>query len=214
MDSSSQERVVGGADVPRNEYVPYQISLQYDVRGRKRHFCGGSVLSPTRILTAAHCVMGQNASRMSVMAGIRDLTDKTGQRSQVQKFVVHDNYEQFVSSDIAVLFIDPPLKFDGQRIEGIEYKSDQKVGGGQEVILTGWGSVHHFGTGPLARYPDVLQRITYTTLTNEDCRETMSSVSETEICAMERAGKGACNVSRKYLFVSPFHLPKFAHIIF
>lgn len=217
MDNlGSQERVVGGADVPKDEYIPYQISLQYAVRGRSRHFCGGSILTPTRILTAAHCVVGQNATRMSVMAGIRDLTDNTGQRSQVQKYVVHEKYEQFVSSDIAVLFIDPPLKFDGKRIEAIDCTNEQRVGGGQAVTLTGWGSVHHFGTGPLARYPDVLQRISYFTISNEICKESMDTVSDTEICAIERAGKGACNVSERNSATSvhpylPFYFQLFIH---
>uniref|UniRef100_A0A1A9WJH5 Peptidase S1 domain-containing protein n=1 Tax=Glossina brevipalpis TaxID=37001 RepID=A0A1A9WJH5_9MUSC len=127
------------------------------------------------------------------MTGIRDLKDKTGQRSQVKEYVVHENYEQFVSSDIAMVFIDPPLKLDGERSERLLFNDSSIVDGDQEVSLTGWGSVHHFGSTPLARFPTVLQRLPYMTMTNENCKKRMRGVSDTEICALDRFGKGACN---------------------
>lgn len=44
-------RIVNGTLVTIED-APYQISLQ--VRGK--HTCGGSIISPEYILTAAHCV--------------------------------------------------------------------------------------------------------------------------------------------------------------
>uniref|UniRef100_A0A1I8N1Z8 Peptidase S1 domain-containing protein n=1 Tax=Musca domestica TaxID=7370 RepID=A0A1I8N1Z8_MUSDO len=189
----SQERVVGGYGVDSEEYINYQISLQYNKDGDYRHFCGGSIISPNRILTAAHCVQGQNAEKLSILAGINDLRSKDGSRSQVTAIDVHKNYVPLKSSDIAILNIDPPLKLDGKRIEKINFSNPEKVGGKQPVRLSGWGSVHHFGNGILARYPKRLQLLNYETITNEQCKQIMSDLSDTEICARERFGKGACN---------------------
>ncbi|XP_023178452.2 chymotrypsin-1 [Drosophila hydei] len=193
-DSNSQERVVGGYDVPEDEYVPYQISMQFLTKsGKMRHFCGGSLIAPNRVLTAAHCVNGQNASRISVVAGIRDLNDDSGKRAQVQSYEMNEHYEELVTSDIAILKIDPPFEIDDKRVSTIDVSSDDLVGADQEVLLTGWGSVFHFGTGPFAKYPTILQKLSYKTLDNNKCKQTMTQLTDTEICALESFGKGACN---------------------
>lgn len=45
------ERIVGG-DIATIGQFPYQVSLQ----SYNEHICGGSIISSTHILTAAHCV--------------------------------------------------------------------------------------------------------------------------------------------------------------
>ena len=47
----SLARVINGEDAAPNSW-PWQISLQ----SRGRHICGGSLIRPNWILTAAHCV--------------------------------------------------------------------------------------------------------------------------------------------------------------
>jgi len=44
-------RVIGGTVAPRNS-IPYQAALIINNSG----FCGGSLISTTVVLTAAHCV--------------------------------------------------------------------------------------------------------------------------------------------------------------
>lgn len=43
-------KIVGGHLIVI-ELAPYQISL----RRNNQHFCGGSIINPTTIVTAAHC---------------------------------------------------------------------------------------------------------------------------------------------------------------
>ncbi|XP_078490083.1 trypsin alpha-like [Ciona intestinalis] len=50
--AQSADRIVNGADVTSTSFAPWQVSLQRS----GSHFCGGSIISATRIMCAAHCV--------------------------------------------------------------------------------------------------------------------------------------------------------------
>ena len=52
-------RIVAGQEVKRNS-IPWQVSLRY--KDDKTAFCGGSIVSENRVVTAAHCVMDESTS--------------------------------------------------------------------------------------------------------------------------------------------------------
>merc|ERR1712127_790240 len=59
-------RIVGGQATEANEY-PWQVGLVS--RNGKTPFCGGTLISSTHVLTAAHCTAGSSASGMRVLLG-------------------------------------------------------------------------------------------------------------------------------------------------
>ncbi|KAK9391960.1 chymotrypsin-like elastase family member 3B [Crotalus adamanteus] len=48
-------RVVNGKDAAPYSW-PWQISLQYERDGVFRHTCGGTLITPDWVMTAAHCI--------------------------------------------------------------------------------------------------------------------------------------------------------------
>lgn len=200
--SAAQEaRIVGGEDAKKS--YPYQISLQVKVpvyiaffpTGKKEwmHNCGGSIISPTCVLTAAHCVVDYKPESLSILAGTNKLKGGGGKRYLVEKITTHPDYKELVTSDIAVMKIKGTFDFDNPKIQPIKY-STLHVGGGVNCTLTGWGYTTMIRVGSP---PNDLQVAVLPSITNDECREEGMKVNEGEICTYSRVGKGACGVSTK-----------------
>ena len=56
-------RIVGGSAAPINSW-PWQVMLRYSSSGNQ--FCGGTLVHPLWVITAAHCVKGESVSSFSV----------------------------------------------------------------------------------------------------------------------------------------------------
>lgn len=197
--SQGDSKIVGGETSPI--HYPYQISLQMQARGggagffffqqpssNWSHFCGGSVLNENFIVTAAHCISGFNTSRMSVLAGTKDLRKESdGSRHLIDNCVIHPDYVELNNSDVAVCRIQSPFPM-GENIAPIKL-SKEYVGGGKNCTLTGWGYTAMIRGFPL---PNELQRANLPTITNEECNQKGHNVGPKEICTLSRFGQGAC----------------------
>jgi trypsin len=63
-DDTNAPAIVGGVPAVAGDF-PFIVSLQKN----GAHFCGGSLLDSTTVLTAAHCADGQTTSGLTVRAG-------------------------------------------------------------------------------------------------------------------------------------------------
>ena len=61
---------------------PFTVSLRY--KPTRSHFCGGSIISSTKVLTAAHCMVGQNPSLVDVAAGQLYKSSDSGDYEQIR----------------------------------------------------------------------------------------------------------------------------------
>jgi trypsin len=100
----ARSSVVGGFPADPAEF-PFAVAIF-----RKGHLhCGGSVIAPTKILTAGHCVDGFNLANFEVVTGRPDLRNtSSGQMIPVTSGRVHPDFEQTGLHDVAVLNLASP----------------------------------------------------------------------------------------------------------
>ena len=81
----SSDRIVGGQNAPGA--IPWQVSVRQCNSGGC-HFCGGTILDANTVMSAAHCfTQGQSLNGYSVMAGVTNRNDASGQVRNIQSLV-------------------------------------------------------------------------------------------------------------------------------
>lgn len=109
-NSAVLSRIVGGESAASQTWG-WAASLRYSSSGS--HFCGGSIISDSHILTAAHCTKGlQSTSSVRVYVGSIYLTGAT-QIRDVSKIYIHSSYSSTTYlNDISILKLSSKLNLD------------------------------------------------------------------------------------------------------
>jgi len=147
--SSRQEaapKIVGGQAAPKGAY-PWMTALlrrgQAPIDGQ---FCGGALIHPQWVLSAAHCVEGLSASSLDVLVGGHDLrSSRDGPRVAVSQIVVHPRFGTVMGSlvnDFALLRLSKPLT--GVPVLPLVDAAAQ-IAPGTAVRGMGWGTISEDG---------------------------------------------------------------------
>lgn len=142
-------RIVGGRVVPSGKY-PWMAALFYrDCSPSSCQFCGGSLVRPNRIATAAHCAAALGANTpIDVFIGQEKLSNQ-GEVLQVSEFIVHPDFNpNTLDNDLAVLKLASASSF--QPIDLIASSDpDNLTAPGSRVTAIGWGATSQGGPGSL-----------------------------------------------------------------
>ncbi|TDG50972.1 hypothetical protein AWZ03_002627 [Drosophila navojoa] len=136
-------RVVGGSPAIFGAY-PWQISLQLN----GRHFCGGSLIEPDLVLTAAHCLLGNenNVDELEIRAGTL-MKSSGGSTAAVKSIKMHPKYNNTLKTyDVALLRLKSKLELSNS-IKTIKLASSTPKHGAP-AIVSGWGVTSFQGNRP------------------------------------------------------------------
>ncbi len=141
----SGTRVLGGTDAAKGEW-----RFQAYITGGKG-VCGGTLIAPTYILTAAHCVTsGNTASPLpaahfavrldSIEAHKEGEFHAAGASTGVRRVIVHPHYDPATAqNDIALLELVKPSSVPPVRLESVG--GNLSSGGAADGKVLGWGRV-------------------------------------------------------------------------
>ena len=147
--SEQHTRIVGGEEAEADAW-PWQVALVEPDGPGFVHFCGGSVIAPQWVLTAAHCVDGVFADQVQVLVGTNDL-DEGGRRIDVSAIRMHEDFRgASTGSDIALLKLAEPADVEAIALPDTEY-SDEIATPGDTATVTGWGLLRPLHCTPGSR---------------------------------------------------------------
>ncbi|MFI0469373.1 S1 family peptidase [Saccharopolyspora sp. 5N102] len=162
-----EARVLGGADVEADD-APWAVAVT-DEYGRQ--FCGGTLVSPIKVITAAHCVVSPmtGAKRapedLRAIAGRTDLRTERGTVGEVEGIWVHPGFRDYTSGDdVAVLTLRTPMPQRPLEMVGAGEAAPYRTG--KMARVYGWGRTSE--SGPPS---DTLRSVEVPVTTEEACRK-------------------------------------------
>ena len=165
--------------------------------------CGGSLIAPGVILTAAHCVdkFRQNPTELKIRCGEWDTQHQSEpyphQDRDVQNLAIHPEFDgRNLQNDFAVLFVTEDFVLD-QHLDTACLPAADEVFDGTTCFATGWGKDQF---GAVGQYQVVLKEIDLPVVGHDQCQDSLRTtrlgqkfkLHDSFLCAGGVAGKDTC----------------------
>ncbi|XP_055690212.1 venom serine protease-like [Lutzomyia longipalpis] len=187
-----QSRIVGGEEAGINDFPA--VAALVDVR-YKAAFCGATLISSWRALTAQSCVINRPTTNIVLVVAEHDLS----KRSQYSKLYsiqsaacfyencnTHPNIEY---GDIAVVKTAEEIQMNpAVRVICLPYKYRDDTLAGSVVEIAGWGAEVYGDPNSL-----VLRKTQLNVISPDECKQQYPSFTSNNICAYKE-GASACTI--------------------
>ncbi len=177
---AAPEPIVGGSTTTTTAY-PFMMQI---TDASEDQFCGGTLVAPTKVVTAAHCMAGETAGNVRVVGGRTYLNGTNGTVSRVSDIWVHPDYSDATEgNDVAVLTLSTSMPYTPVSYVG---PSDTDVyAEGATARILGWGTTSSGGSSS-----NQLRTATVPLVSDSDCSSSYGSdfIKSDMVCAGYTSG--------------------------
>ncbi len=188
-DQANDQRVVGGKPAKLTEN-PWQIAIVSAKvpTNSMAQFCGGSIIAPRWVATAAHCVdSGTKPSQIAILTGT-ELLATGGTRVAVTQIIVHPSWNT-ATHDFDIALVEVSADLGGTAIVG---DTSTEEHASLNIRVTGWGRTSMSASAG----SKVLQGVDLPYVTRETCNKPASydgEITGNMICAgLVQGGADSC----------------------
>ncbi|XP_050319517.1 phenoloxidase-activating factor 2-like [Bactrocera neohumeralis] len=180
---------------------PWMVAIYANTGNQKVFKCGGSIIAPNVILTAAHCLSDKQTAPLMVRAGEWDLETTQEplmhQDARVSEIIVHESFSRStIFNDIALLILETPFTF-APNVQPICLPEAGTIFDNKRCFATGWGQDKF---GKHGAYQHILKKIELPVIPHAKCQTQLRvtrlsryfQLHNSFMCAGGELGKDTC----------------------